>query len=127
MLANDNQGNLYTLSEFVTSADTEIICLDPWMIGYSKPRAQRAAKQSLERVGLECWYPIRKRASMRPQRTLPSKTRHKRRFELVEKIDSVLGGYIFIRRLRRDYDLGMVHELPGVGGLCRFGPASGAA
>lgn len=107
----------------VTDAPEELIipCLDPWMIAYSRPRMEHIAKAALEREGFECWYPLRKIVTTRPQRTLPSKTRHRRRLECVEKVEPVMGGYLFIRRLRGSFDLGRVYELAGVGGMCRIG------
>jgi hypothetical protein len=99
----------------------EIPCFDPWLIGYSQPRSEHIAKASLEREGFECWYPIRKVVSTVPARKLPSKTRHRRRFEVTERVEPVLVGYLFIRRLRGSFDLQTAYELHGVGGLCRVG------
>lgn len=96
-------------------------CLDPWLIAYSRPRQEHIAKTSLEREGFECWYPLRKIVSTRPLRTISSKTRHRRRFECVEKVEPVLRGYLFIRRLFGWFDLGRIYELSGCGGLCKFG------
>lgn len=94
---------------------------DPWIIGYAAPQSEHIAKASLEREGFEVWYPIRKIVTTRPQRSLPSKTRHRRRHEVLERLMPVLSGYLFIRRLTGNYDLGLLRELAGVNGLCRFG------
>lgn len=99
----------------------ELACLDPWLIGYSQPRCEHIAKSSLEREGFEVWYPIRKVVSTKAARHLPSKTRHRRRFEVVERVEPVLQGYLFLRRLRGVFDLQRAYELHGVGGLCRGG------
>lgn len=99
----------------------ELSCLDPWLIGYSKANCEHIAKASLERHGFECWYPVRKIITMKPARNLPSKTRHRRRLEVSERVVAVLPGYLFMRRLLADCDARALYELPGVGGLCMFG------
>lgn len=107
----------------VIPSDTlvEMNCFDPWLIAYSRARSEHIAKSSLEAEGFECWYPLRKVVATRPQRSLPSKTRHRRRFEVVERTEPVLGGYLFIRRLHGSFDLNSTRELHGVGGLCLLG------
>ena len=99
----------------------EVNCLDRWLIAYSRGRSEHIAQHSLGHAHWECFYPLRKVVTMKPARSLPSKTRHRRRFEVVEKIEPVLGGYLFIRPLRRDCDISHLYELQGVGGICRLG------
>lgn len=101
--------------------EVEVACHEPWLIAYSRPRAQAVAKQSLERIGYECWYPIRKIVTTRPLRTISSKTRHKRRYEAVERFEAALGCYLLIRELRPVTMTCNLYELDGVGGICRFG------
>jgi Transcription termination factor nusG len=99
-----------------------VACHDDWWVGYSLSNAQHIAQQALGREGFECWYPIRKVVSRRPASSLPSKTRHKRRFEMIERTEPVLGSYLFIRRLFGTFDLAELYKLPGVGSICRLGP-----
>jgi hypothetical protein len=111
-----------TLADLASEPDDlEINCFDPWLIAYARPRQHDVAKHSLEREGYECWYPVRKVISFKPARNLPSKTRHRRRFEVVEKIEPVLGSYLFIRQIRPVAVGCPLYELNGVGGLCQFG------
>jgi hypothetical protein len=100
---------------------TEVACLDAWLLAYSHPHAQHLARASLEREGFEVFYPLRKVVMRRPSASLPSKTRHRRRFEIIERIEPVLGCYLMLRRLCGAFDLGRLRELHGVGGLCHIG------
>jgi hypothetical protein len=99
----------------------ELACLADWWVGYSLPNAQHLAKRSLEREGFEVYYPIRKVVTRKPASSLPSKTRHRRRFEMIERIEPVFGCYLMLRRLWGSFDLGELRTLGGVGGVCRVG------
>lgn len=99
----------------------EVPCLDDWLLGYSHPHAQHIARASLEREGFEVFYPLRKIVTRKPSASLPSKTRHRRRFEIVERIEPVLGCYLMLRRLCGAFDMARLRELNGVGGLCHMG------
>lgn len=112
---------LGTLAALAAAEMVEVPCLEDWMLAYSHPHAQHIARASLEREGFEAWYPLRKVVSCRPSSSLPSKTRHRRRFEIVERIEPVLGAYMMLRRLCGAFDLGRLRELHGVGGLCHMG------
>jgi hypothetical protein len=122
LTAQKSMVSISALAELAREHDGLVVnCLDPWLIAYSQPRAQRVAKRALEHQGFECWYPLRKVVTTRPLRTLSSKTRHRRRRELVEKIEPVFGPYLFIRPLRADSDCGRIREFNGCGGMCHFG------
>jgi hypothetical protein len=101
----------------------EVPCHDPWWLGYSLPNCQHLACQSLTRVGFEAWYPIKKIVARKPQSRLPSKTRHRRKFEVVERTAVVFGTYLFARRRSGAFDPGTVRELHGIGGWCKLGDA----
>jgi len=108
-------------AELQTRQETVELNWDPWLIAFSQPRVEHVAKASLEREGFECYYPVGKHVTTPPMRTLPSKTRHKRRYEVREEARPVLRSYLFIRRLFGGYDLDNLYELNGVGGICHFG------
>lgn len=110
-----------TLAGLAVAEMVEVACLDDWLLAYSHPHAQHLARKSLEREGFEVFYPLRKVVSCRPASSLPSKTRHRRRFEIVERIEAVLGCYLMLRRLCGVFDMGRLRELHGVGGLCHMG------
>lgn len=110
-----------TLAGLAVAEMVEVACLDDWLLAYSHPHAQHLARASLEREGFEVFYPLRKVVTRKPSSSLPSKTRHRRRFEIVERIEPVLGAYLMLRRLCGVFDLGRLRELHGVGGLCHIG------
>jgi hypothetical protein len=101
----------------------ELACHDDWQLAYSLPNCQHLACQSLVRVGFEAWYPIKKIVARKPQSRLPSKTRHARRFELIERTAPVFATYLFARRRGGAFDPGAIRELHGMGGWCRLGDA----
>jgi len=118
---NLGQGPASQLADLAAVEMTEVACLDAWLLVYSHPHAQHIARASLEREGFEVFYPLRKVVMRRPSASLPSKTRHRRRFEIIERIEPVLGCYLMLRRLCGVFDLGRLRELHGVGGLCHIG------
>lgn len=110
------------LSSLVDLAPDDIeVCLDPWQIAFSRPQLQKAAKRSFERIGYECWYPVRKVVTTKPLASMSSKNRHKRRHETVERFETVIGCYLLIRKIKDVTFTEDLYELPGIGGLCHFG------
>jgi hypothetical protein len=118
---NLGQGAPSQLADLAVVEMTEVACFDAWLLAYSHPHAQHIARASLEREGFEVFYPLRKVVMRRPSASLPSKTRHRRRFEIIERVEPVLGCYLMLRRLCGAFDLGRLRELHGVGGLCHIG------
>ena len=109
------------------TADREtVLCWDPWWIARTAPNCEALAKKGLEREGFEVYYPRGKTVRAIPKNQLPSKTRHKRRYEFRESYRSIFTGYVFLRRLTGHFELFCLHEIPHVAGVCTFGGAPAA-
>lgn len=109
------------LRHFMQHDYVEVHCFVRWTIFRCVPRMEKTVKELLLKAGFEAWYPKGTRYSMRPLRQLPSKTRHRRRFEVVEREVAAIPGYVLARHMISRPVAFNLDDLPGLLGVCVFG------
>jgi transcription antitermination factor NusG len=96
-----------------------------WQILRAVPNQEARAKESLLRVGFESYYGERRRVLSVPvpMSMISSKTRYRRRTEVMEisRVLPIFPGYIFVRRMYGGFDIFQAYELTGIIGLCCVG------
>lgn len=94
----------------------------PWLVGFVKPNGHKAALKSLRREGFEVFYPKARHVTTPPLRTLTASKRRNAHLFAREVERPAYGAYIFLRSFQAHAcPIASLHELPGVGGVCRLG------